>query len=122
MTYFAASGLASTLVPDALRAAIPQQQQKRWTKERASSPRRKSRASNPPRQNVKPCWNPEQAALVQRLDAARSILVARRTMARWPWRNRWFRGQITRNLWQPEQASRASTGLAAVTAAGTREA
>jgi Asp-tRNA(Asn)/Glu-tRNA(Gln) amidotransferase A subunit family amidase len=61
---------------------------------------------------------PEDAAVVQRLDEAGAVLVAKLTLGELAWGEVWF-GGMTRNPWQPEQgASGSSAGSGAATAAG----
>jgi Asp-tRNA(Asn)/Glu-tRNA(Gln) amidotransferase A subunit family amidase len=60
----------------------------------------------------------EDATVVQRLDAAGAILVAKLTLGALATGDQWFRG-MTRNPWLPEQgASGSSAGPGAATAAG----
>ncbi len=60
----------------------------------------------------------EDAAVVQRLDAAGAVLVAKLTMGALAWGDVWFGGK-TKNPWKLEQGSSGSSaGSAAATAAG----
>lgn len=59
----------------------------------------------------------EDATVVQRLDAAGAVLIAKLTLGELAWGDIWFGGQ-TRNPWNPEQgASGSSAGPGAATAA-----
>ena len=60
----------------------------------------------------------QDAAVVQRLEAAGAVLVAKLTMGELAWDDVWFGGR-TRNPWNPEQGSSGSSaGSASATAAG----
>src|SRR5579871_2391830 len=60
----------------------------------------------------------QDAAVVQRLDAAGAVLVAKLTLGALAQGDRWF-GGMTRNPWNPQQGSSGSSaGPAAATAAG----
>jgi Asp-tRNA(Asn)/Glu-tRNA(Gln) amidotransferase A subunit family amidase len=60
----------------------------------------------------------EDATVVQRLDAAGAVLIAKLTLGELAWGDVWF-GGMTRNPWRPEQgASGSSAGPGAATAAG----
>jgi Asp-tRNA(Asn)/Glu-tRNA(Gln) amidotransferase A subunit family amidase len=60
----------------------------------------------------------EDAAVVQRLDEAGAVLVAKLTLGELAWGDVWF-GGMTRNPWRTEQgASGSSAGAGAATAAG----
>jgi Asp-tRNA(Asn)/Glu-tRNA(Gln) amidotransferase A subunit family amidase len=60
----------------------------------------------------------EDATVVQRLDEAGAVLVAKLTLGELAWGDVWF-GEMTRNPWKPEQgASGSSAGPGSATAAG----
>ncbi|HEX5719356.1 MAG TPA: amidase [Thermoanaerobaculia bacterium] len=60
----------------------------------------------------------EDAAVVERLDAAGAVLVAKLSLGELAWGDVWY-GAMTRNPWNPEQGSSGSSaGSAAATAAG----
>ncbi|CAN5742200.1 amidase [soil metagenome] len=60
----------------------------------------------------------EDATVVQRLDAAGAVLIAKLTLGELAWGDVWF-GGMTRNPWNPEQgASGSSAGVGSATAAG----
>jgi Asp-tRNA(Asn)/Glu-tRNA(Gln) amidotransferase A subunit family amidase len=61
---------------------------------------------------------PEDATVVERLDRAGAVLVAKLAVGELAWGDVWF-GGMTRNPWNPEQGSSGSSaGSAATTAAG----
>ncbi|HEV7518439.1 MAG TPA: amidase [Thermoanaerobaculia bacterium] len=61
---------------------------------------------------------PEDATVVERLDRAGAVLVAKLAVGELAWGDVWF-GGMTRNPWKPEQGSSGSSaGSAATTAAG----
>ncbi|MEA2560753.1 MAG: hypothetical protein QOH06_2257 [Acidobacteriota bacterium] len=60
----------------------------------------------------------EDAAVVERLDAAGAVLVAKLSLGELAWGDVWY-GAMTRNPWNPEQGSSGSSaGSASATAAG----
>jgi Asp-tRNA(Asn)/Glu-tRNA(Gln) amidotransferase A subunit family amidase len=61
---------------------------------------------------------PEKAAVVEKLEQAGAVLVAKLTLGSLAWGDVWF-GGVTKNPWKPDQGSSGSSaGSAAATAAG----